>query len=160
MIIDLTILEEIGNLKKIETNLKFENLSFRNQEIQIPEPLSLNLDIYKAKKSFIFSGNLMGKLILECSRCLKPFPYNFDLEIEKEIEIKNIDDLQKFNLNELLKKELFLAIPIKPLCSDNCKGICAQCGQDLNNGNCNCEDNSIDPRLAKLKNLYNDKNNN
>jgi uncharacterized protein len=45
---------------------------------------------------------------------------------------------------------------MKPLCSEDCKGICPQCGQDLNEGECDCEIETVDPRLAKLKEFYND----
>ncbi|MFW5998331.1 MAG: YceD family protein [Halanaerobiaceae bacterium] len=160
MKIDLTLLEEIGSKKEINTKIGFENLSFRNQEIQIPELLPLNLDIYKTENAYVFTGKLKGKLILECSRCLEPFPYDFEIEINKEIESKEINDLQRFDLDEMLKKDIFLAIPIKPLCSDNCKGLCDQCGKNLNKGKCNCEEDIIDPRLAELKNLYNEEENN
>ncbi|MFW6378231.1 MAG: YceD family protein, partial [Bacillota bacterium] len=59
------------------------------------------------------------------------------------------------NLNDKLKENLILTIPSKALCSPDCKGICSQCGQNLNKATCDCEQDDIDPRLEKLGELYN-----
>jgi uncharacterized protein len=154
--IDLTILENIGNKKHIDTEISFKNLSFRKRDIIIPEMLTLTLDIYTAEKSFIFTGSLEGKLILECSRCLENFPYNIKIDIDKNIEINEVKDLKRFDVNEMLEKDIFLSLPIKSLCSEDCKGLCSQCGQNLNDGECDCDNENIDPRLAELKNFYNE----
>ncbi len=158
MEIDLSVLEEVGSVEKVDSEIGFKDLSFRNREIKIPELLLLKLDIYKTDDSFVFSGNLKGKLVLECSRCLKPFPYSFDIEINKEIEEKDIEDLKHFDLNQMLNEDIFMTVPIKPLCSEDCEGICPECGQNLNEEECGCETESIDPRLAKLNDFYNDDN--
>src|SRR5205823_14521077 len=69
------------------------------------------------------------------------------------------DDLDTFafdgesvNLEPFLREQLVLAVPFAPLCREDCKGLCPQCGVDLNSGTCACE-KPIDPRLAALKGL-------
>ena len=154
MKIDLSVMEEVGSTDRIDSNVGFKDLNFRNKVIKIPEVLTLKMDIYRTQEAFVFTGNLKGKMILECSRCLKPFPYDFDIEINKEIEEKDIKDLKNFDLNEMLTEDIFMTIPIKPLCSEDCEGICPECGQNLNEGDCDCETKDIDPRLAKLNDFY------
>src|SRR5699024_11691418 len=57
------------------------------------------------------------------------------------------------NLERAVINEVILALPMKSLCSSDCKGICQKCGKNLNEGKCDCEIDDIDPRLAKLKEL-------
>ncbi|MBI5187527.1 MAG: DUF177 domain-containing protein, partial [Nitrospirae bacterium] len=60
---------------------------------------------------------------------------------------------EELELLDLIKEQVMLNLPMKPLCSDSCKGICPQCGTDLNEGNCGCSREDIDPRLEVLKRL-------
>jgi len=57
------------------------------------------------------------------------------------------------DLTEPIISSILLSLPMKTICDEDCKGICPNCGRDLNEGQCNCEDKNIDPRLAKLKEL-------
>jgi uncharacterized protein len=78
---------------------------------------------------------------------------------EEEREVEE-DDLEtsyyrddQVDLSELLREQFYLALPMKPLCRDDCKGLCAQCGTNLNTGTCDCHPAWDDPRLAPLKQL-------
>jgi len=156
MKIDLTVLEEAGSTKNIDSEAAFEDINFRNQIIKLPELVVLNIDIYTTQNSFVFTGDLKGKLIIECSRCLKPYSHEFEVEVNKEIAKSDIEDLKNFDLNNMLMEDIYMTIPIKPLCSQDCKGICEKCGQNLNEAECDCEEDDIDPRLAKLNDFYDD----
>ena len=57
------------------------------------------------------------------------------------------------DLNELLREQFYLALPMKPLCGEACRGLCAQCGTNLNAGTCDCQPVWDDPRLSVLKGL-------
>jgi uncharacterized protein len=140
---------------------------------RIVAPVELAFDIHKDKDKFRLVGTVKSELELACSRCLEPFrlPVNaaFDLrylpaseasaEAEREVEE---DDLEisyyrddQIDVNELLREQFYLALPMKPLCRDDCRGLCAQCGTNLNTGTCACAAVWEDPRLAPLRNLKN-----
>ena len=57
------------------------------------------------------------------------------------------------DLDELLTEDLLLDVPSKFLCSPDCKGLCPSCGKNLNHGDCDCQQDTVDPRLAILKEL-------
>ena len=59
----------------------------------------------------------------------------------------------EIELDELVTEDILLELPGKLLCKDGCKGLCAKCGKNLNDGNCQCDNNRIDPRLEVLKQL-------
>ena len=78
---------------------------------------------------------------------------------EEEREVEE-DDLEtsyyrddQIDLSELMREQFYLALPMKPLCREDCKGLCPQCGTNLNTGTCDCAPAWDDPRLAPLKQL-------
>ena len=66
--------------------------------------------------------------------------------LKKELEREGLDDVE---LDDIIVPELILSMPMKELCSEDCRGLCPRCGKDLNDGECGCAE-EIDPRLAKL----------
>ncbi|MBI4686926.1 MAG: DUF177 domain-containing protein [Nitrospirae bacterium] len=129
------------------------------------------IEIQKFGDKVLVKGNAKTKLQVACSRCLKESPYpldiSFDIEYIPLAEFSDIDEHElrkteldisfykddEISIEELIKEQLLLAVPMKPLCSPDCKGICPECGKDLNDGACECKTEKIDPRLAVLKKL-------
>jgi uncharacterized protein len=58
-----------------------------------------------------------------------------------------------FEIDDLVREAVILSVPAKPLCSENCKGLCPVCGTDLNRSTCSCAKKDIDPRWDQLKGL-------
>jgi uncharacterized protein len=134
-------------------------------------PVELSFSISKDKDRFRLVGDVRTTLELVCSRCIEPFRLpvasHFDLrywpakeaERDSETEIAQ-DDLEtsyytddQIDLNELLREQFYLALPMKPLCREDCRGLCPQCGTNLNAGGCSCTPVWEDPRLSALKAL-------
>ena len=69
---------------------------------------------------------------------------------EEDLETSYYRDDQ-IDLNELLREQFYLALPMKPLCQDGCRGLCPQCGTNLNQGACDCAPEWKDPRLARAR---------
>jgi uncharacterized protein len=138
---------------------------------RIVAPVALEFDVHKDKARFRLVGSAVTELELPCSRCLEPFrlPVNaaFDLRYlpasemshdeEREIEEEDLETSyyrdDQIDLNELLREQFYLVLPMKPLCDDDCKGLCPQCGTNRNTGTCECDTGWEDPRLAPLKEL-------
>ena len=152
-----------------------ETFASGTDDFTIASPVKLSFDIHKDKSTFRLVGRTETTLAVPCSRCLEPMtvPVNteFDLRYqphstntgEGENEIEE-DDLttafyqnDEIDLEQLMREQFYLALPMKPLCSDGCQGLCAICGTNLNRGTCDCTQESLDPRLAALKELRTDK---
>jgi uncharacterized protein len=138
---------------------------------RVAAPVSLDFDVHKDKEAFRLVGSARTALELPCSRCLEPYVLpidaSFDLrylpaseiatEEERELQDEDVgtsyyrDD--RIDLDELLREQFYLALPMKPLCSDACRGLCPQCGTNLNTGACQCAPVWEDPRLAPLRAL-------
>ena len=117
-------------------------------------------------------GLLSGTLVLSCARCAGAFPFEVERSVhavlvldqpsvdegeEEELERSELDesflDGEHIDLLELAREQVLLSLPEKPLCRDECRGLCPRCGVDLNHESCSCESNTVDPRMAVLAKL-------
>jgi uncharacterized protein len=165
------------NLNKIRTAQdRFEQVYRPDQfeadeDFRVVAPVALAFDIFKDKQAFRLAGRVQTTLELKCSRCLEPFTAPVDQEFDlryqphtakaadKDVEIEE-DDLttafyehDEIDLGHLMHEQFVLSLPMKPLCSEVCKGLCAICGTNLNKGTCDCKAVWEDPRLAALREL-------
>ena len=136
-------------------------------------PVRVNGDVklIRTDRAILVRGDVKTEIKLECCRCLEPFFYPLDIEFEEEyfptIDILSglpakmpeeetvgftIDENHIINMDYAIREYAQLEIPMKPLCREDCAGLCAKCGKNLNKKICNCLP-EIDPRLAKLKDL-------
>jgi len=148
-----------------------EEVAQAGDSYRIVAPVGLEFDIHKDKDKFRLEGTVRTELELQCSRCLEPFRMpvdaQFDLrylpasamstDVETPIEDEDLETSyyrdDQIDLNEMLREQFYLALPMKPLCADGCRGLCSQCGANLNLTTCGCETGRTDPRLAALKDL-------
>jgi len=124
-----------------------------------------------AGRTIIAQGRLVATVELACARCLRPHPVVLDVPVARECCLKQIDDPEAYqepdddlppipilrgdeiDLSELVRQLVIVNTPPRSLCRPDCKGLCDQCGADLNEGPCECEQETTDPRLAPLKSL-------
>lgn len=156
MYINLSDLREIGAKKQVSVELEHHDLKFANRDIKIKRPIQLELEIFNTSDSFAIEGNLEAELILSCSRCLQKYSSLVELNVSENVLKTEMEDEEELYLDDIVVDNIILSLPMKPLCDKDCKGICPQCGQDLNKNDCNCEIETVDPRLEKLKEFYNE----
>jgi len=130
----------------------------------------VHLDVSKTGPEVIISGALLAGLQLQCSRCLKDYRTELDIPISvvyhpagerassdrRELKGDEMDlgfYKDEIDLEELFREQILLNTQMKPLCDENCKGICPQCGTDLNVSACGCVRQQTDPRLEVLRKL-------
>ncbi len=119
--------------------------------------------LLRTDRGVFVRGTLDTTVDAACSRCLAPIqqPLSFHIEEEyvpgAEEGAFAITSDQEIDLSEAVRQYMLLAIPMKPLCRDDCAGLCPTCGHNLNLGPCSCPPSSIDPRLAKLATLVSDR---
>ena len=141
---------------------------------RVVSPVDLEFDLHKDKDRFRVVGRLQAELEVPCSRCLDPFRLPVDLPLDlrywpagaldaeeptedRDVSEEDVDTSyyrdDVLDLNELLREQFYLALPMKPLCKEGCLGLCPECGADRNTAPCECRAAWEDPRLAPLKKL-------
>lgn len=170
MLIDV---KELMNKKKRDLFVQIEYnkkpLHALGEDVCFTEPVKITGKVRRDNDSLIFEGEAICKLRLKCSKCLTNFSYELNLDVEEEFQ-KNVDEKNldvfgikdnNIDLDQVLNYNIISSLPIRFVCSEECKGLCPMCGTNLNISTCNCscndEEENIDPRLAKLQNLLNDK---
>jgi uncharacterized protein len=108
-------------------------------------------------------GRLETELDGECVRCLASFPLPLTVQLDDlifalpqaspRVSEYRIPESGWINATSALREQILLNIPLSSLCRPDCRGLCSQCGQDLNIGTCDCHEQTIDPRLAVLRDL-------
>jgi uncharacterized protein len=150
-----------------------EEFEGRTSQFRVIVPVELRFRVHKDKDRYRLAGTIATTLELVCSRCLEPFPLpvasRFEIRYlpqsentggdEKEVEEDDLSDAyyrdEQIDLRQLIEEQFYLALPMKPLHSEDCKGLCPNCGTNLNEKSCDCQVRWEDPRLAALKALMN-----
>jgi uncharacterized protein len=152
---------------------RYESSLFPPEEgelFRVISPVMLSFDVDRQEPGrYRVAGHLTGEVELACGRCLEPYRLsitsNFDLryvprsenvgEGEREVEEDDLAtafyDDDQIDLGHLIMEQFQLALPMKALCAEACKGLCPNCGTNLNTGSCDCDVKWEDPRLAPLK---------
>jgi uncharacterized protein len=170
LVLDLSLMREARD--RIERVIPPEAFGAADDEIyRIASPVRLAFDIFKDGQQFHLVGGVKATLDLSCGRCLEDFRFPVDSSFdvlylphaqntgEGEVEVED-DDLttayyrdDQIDLAQLVREQFYLAVPMKPLCREDCQGLCPHCGTNLNTGSCDCRTEWMDPRLESLKSL-------
>src|SRR5262245_66332941 len=142
-----------------------------DDSFRVAAPVGLAFDIRKDKQQFQLTGRVQTTLELPCSRCLEPFlrpvDAQFDLRYQPQALNTSVDEHEvqeddlstafyeddESDLGQLMREQFLLSLPMKPLCSDACRGLCPVCGTNLNRGSCDCTRTWDDPRFAALREI-------
>ncbi len=138
----------------------------------LDQDLEADITLTKVGKRFEVRGRFQTVLRLQCDRCLEAFnsPLNSmfylilerlpeELEAEEEHELSpeemGVDFIRgdEVDLTEMVKEQIFLSLPMKALCKQDCLGLCIRCGSNLNQGSCNCKVEQGHPAFQALKAL-------
>lgn len=129
------------------------------------------VNLVRTQRGILVNAHLETEAKANCGRCLREFTMPLPLHIEEEYvptfdiitgvplaspedpESFTIDEHHIIDLDEAIRQYALLAIPIKPLCREDCAGLCQSCGRNLNEGSCECPTTDTDPRWAKLRQL-------
>lgn len=166
-----------GETDRLERTYQPAEFSLQDDDFRLVGPVTLAADLRKDDRRVRLTGRLTAALECDCSRCLDPMPVPvdapFDLlflpaaaedgdagadeDDEREVDEDDVgvsyyhDDV--IDLGGMMREQFYLALPMKPLCRDACKGLCPVCGINRNREVCSCETTWTDPRLDVLRKL-------
>lgn len=162
MVIDVSELFSNKKRKKVHLDLEKDKFFYENEFIQFSKPVKLDIVLMPIGDEIDLTGSMETEILLACSRCLEIFSFSINIELnEKLSKTLNSEDEDiifikndRLDLDEIVENNIISMLPIKKLCSKSCKGLCHQCGINLNLSACKCANDDVDPRLAKLKELF------
>lgn len=176
MIIELDDIKDQGlSLERTESFECFPVLSelHASGEVVFVQALDISLKARRFDEMIVVEGVVSTVVRLQCCRCLKEFeqPLKVDFSVtyarhlphpeeggeEEEVELQAEDlgllsfDGDEIDLSESIQEQVVMALPVKPLCREACRGLCSQCGADLNDGDCGCREQVMGGKFAALK---------
>ncbi|MDO5724765.1 MAG: DUF177 domain-containing protein [Tissierellia bacterium] len=164
MILDLTEFLR-DDVKDANYDFTLENLPEELQDLGIHLPLQYHIYVYKIANILEVETNVDLRYTCYCNRCLKKLSRSMNLSLESTYPLDSelidfyeedpnsdllILDNNKIDTTKLVRDIIVSKMPMREICSEDCKGLCPKCGADLNKEECNCDDFTIDPRLEAL----------
>lgn len=133
----------------------------------IPKQVRAQMSLFKSQREVVAHGVLTGGVETACSRCTAPTTVKLDTSFnltfvpaaeddeahagEREMQVGEAETVgyvdEEIDLQPVLREQLILALPYAPLCREDCKGLCARCGKDLNEGPCSCPTEAPEPEV-------------
>ncbi|MBI1878197.1 MAG: DUF177 domain-containing protein [Chloroflexi bacterium] len=146
-----------------------------DEELKIVSPLTGQVRFLRTGPNILVTGTLQASVEKPCGRCLTDFTTSVTIELEEEFfptldivtgtaitqlpeveEANLIDEQHILDLLEVIRQEILVKSDSLFYCRPDCKGLCPQCGQDLNLGSCDCQNDVVGPRWAGLQALLED----
>lgn len=169
MLLDLSRIRT--GTEHLERRFEPAALNRADDAFRLVSPVDLVADLRKDEQKVRLAGRVRATLEVDCSRCLEPFQIPIDAPFdmlflsldentgEGETEVAE-DDLgvsyykgDEIDLGDVIREQCYLALPMKPLCREDCKGLCPVCGANRNRETCSCQTEWVDPRMEPLKKL-------
>ncbi|MEE2636745.1 MAG: DUF177 domain-containing protein [Acidobacteriota bacterium] len=141
------------------------------EQYRLAAPATLDAILKKDDTKYHLLGRIDATLQLQCARCLEPYPTDVSVELdllyvaatenrgepESQVEESDLSTAyfrdDRIDLGQLVREQFQLSLPMKPLCRDECRGLCVVCGGNRNVTVCECDETWEDPRFAGLKHL-------
>lgn len=167
MIVDLNEIE--GSSRPFELAISPEELDFTDPGFRLTGDVTVAAEVTRSIAEVHVRGSINGAAEMDCSRCLRPIPSplaidfsvsfvspeHFASNAEHEVAVEDLDtdviEKDQIDLRAVVREQILLNLPEQTFCDPDCKGLCPQCGADLNLLDCTCDQDEIDPRWAALK---------
>ena len=172
LLLDLSHLR--SGTERVDRRLTPDAFPDTTADFRVVSPVDFTAEIRKDGQKVRATGRVRATLEMDCSRCLEPFAIPVDAAFDalflpasanagrSEQEVGEEDLGVSFytndtiDLGEIVREQFYLAIPMKPLCREDCRGLCPVCGINRNRETCTCQATWEDPRLEPLKRFRTD----
>jgi len=169
MLLDLSRFR--GGVERIARRFEPSQFDAADADLRVSAPVDLEVEVRKDAKKVRLVGQVRTTLAGECSRCLDSFAIpvasDFDLLFlpasenagsgDREVAADDLGvsfyEEETIDLGAVMREQFYLALPMKPLCRPDCRGLCPVCGVNRNRESCSCHAEWTDPRFEALRSL-------
>ncbi len=155
----------INTVRDAEWLVNLPELQAGGGDTRLKSDIDVELQVEKVLREVHVSGCLKYTISTRCARCLE----FVDKELRPEINLilspgdkleetdKDLDhelyETEEIDISNYIREQIAISLPFKVICEESCKGLCSNCGTNLNTGECRCDNDWVDPRFAILKNI-------
>lgn len=164
MRIDISDITKVDGAS-LEVSFEGQLEEFENTvgEITFDQPVNFEGSLTNQGGILKLAGTLKTSYSTKCYRCLEELAREVEVRVKEDFvssdKKENLADAYTYEgnyiiIDKALKDNIILNLPMKQLCSEKCKGLCHRCGTNLNERNCDCKEDFINPKLEVLKNYF------
>lgn len=161
MLIDLTdIIKDYGGKLELSEEFDMPETHFLGEDFVFADKCVLKGYIFNNTKMLELEANVSGKATVHCARCGKPISIDVNFPVSEVLVREDTPysgeeeavtySGNEIELDEVITNSFLMNVSGKYLCSEDCLGLCPKCGKNLNDGDCGCNRDVIDPRWEKL----------
>jgi uncharacterized protein len=154
------LLRRPGSTREVHFEVPLPGLENPSTRVEPDQPLTIDLRLESLSGGLVASGHVQGRWRAVCSRCLTPLEADFDLRLREVFEEDPIEEEtyplshDEIDLEQPIRDLVVPELPLVPLCSEDCLGLCPTCGTNLNEDHpCDCAAEPADPRWDALREL-------
>ena len=170
MLISLSeIMTTKDKVAHVDAPIELERFDYQGNSYEFTHKEPVNLIITNlGDRKVMLEGSSNLSMSLFCSRCLKELNYPMTISFRREIDFNLSEEERAEGLDEtnyiigynldvdtLIYDEILVGFPMKLLCSEDCKGLCRNCGTNLNEKTCDCDTFVYDPRMSVIRDVFN-----
>jgi uncharacterized protein len=158
------LLRRAGSVREVDRQIEASEFDFADSRIVDGSKVDIALTLEALTDGIVVHGTLQANWQGECRRCLRPLSGRAEAEVQElyQAVISDPDAYpitgEQLDLLEMTRENVLLSVPLAPLCSVDCPGLCPQCGADLQSAPCSCSREVRDERWAALDALKTDEN--
>ena len=155
-----SLVNKPGHMEQLDFDVSLAE-TWGTEMVTIPasDDVSVEIRLESVHEGILVTGEAFGVAKTECSRCLEPLDHGFRVAFQElfaysgqsEDELTVIDN--SVDINQVVRDAVVISFPFQPVCNENCLGLCANCGANLNDHPDHAHEEEIDPRWAELKKL-------
>lgn len=173
VLISFSMKVEFRQIKAGGSELNFSvsavDLGLDIESYKFPEPIKVELSVVKSGDEVICEGKVSTMVEAECSRCLELFEKQISSGLQFIIQFLEVNEYEEtgdedfvilpktaedYDISNRIREAIIMEKPFKPLCRNDCKGLCSMCGCDLNETDCGCVQDKTDERWDTLRQLF------
>lgn len=148
-----------------------DRLDLSDTDVELAGPIEGQIRLHRTNQGIYADGKVVAPVRMQCSRCLKDIETTVRFPMREEfypiIDVNTgapvqmpenelafpIDAHHELDMRDAIRQNLVVALPMRPLCREDCAGLCPTCGKDLNDGSCECQPEPEDERFGALRAL-------
>jgi len=162
--VDISSIREIrGGSISFEGSIEIDTFGLE-LDVELNQPVAAKGSVTNTGDGFLVQGQVDYSYQTHCDRCLEQVLGSTKIEVTEQFASYTAIEADEsaylvqgdiIDLSDCVREQVFLSLPMKITCKTDCRGLCPQCGQNLNDQGCHCHNESFNPQFLKLKSLLN-----
>lgn len=162
----IDVLSQEGQVLQREISLELDTVEVGAERFVLSAKSPVTVAVtHRSGRVLHVEAHCQVSVLIPCGRCLEEVERTFSAALSRDVDMKKMETEQgldecsfitgtELDVDRMIHNELLVQWPLRVLCREDCRGICSRCGTNLNYHNCDCEKQSLDPRMVAISDIF------